>query len=67
MTNPADREFLNAILRQDFTAFVRKSINTLSPGQTFIPEWHIRAIAYQLERSAVVTSHVLLSICHRGP
>jgi predicted phage terminase large subunit-like protein len=45
-----DRALLNAVLRQNFPAFVRKVFTTLCPGQTFIPVWFIRAIAYQLER-----------------
>jgi predicted phage terminase large subunit-like protein len=50
MTHPTDQEVLNAILRQDFPSFVRKVFHTLCPGQTFVPEWYIRAITYQLER-----------------
>jgi predicted phage terminase large subunit-like protein len=46
----SDRQLLNAILRQSFAAFVHKTFTTLSPGQTFIPGWHISALAYQLER-----------------
>jgi predicted phage terminase large subunit-like protein len=45
-----DRPLLNAVLRQSFDAFVHKTFNTLSPGQTFVPGWHIRALTYQLER-----------------
>jgi predicted phage terminase large subunit-like protein len=45
-----DRGLLNSILRQDFPSFVEKTFRTLSPGQTFVPEWYISAIAYQLER-----------------
>jgi predicted phage terminase large subunit-like protein len=45
-----DRAVFNAILRQDFEAFVRKVFHTLCPGQTFIPVWFIAALAYQLER-----------------
>ena len=45
-----DRTVLDAVLRQSFEAFVRKTFNTLSPGQTFVPGWHISALAYQLER-----------------
>jgi predicted phage terminase large subunit-like protein len=45
-----DERLLQAILRNNFTAFVQKSFSTLSPGQVFIPNWHIDAIAYQLER-----------------
>ena len=44
------QSFLHAILRSDFEAFVRKVFHTLCPGQTFVPEWFIAAIAYQLER-----------------
>ncbi len=50
MSNLNDNDLLNAILRQDFAAFLRKTFETLSPGQTFIPGWHIDALAYQLER-----------------
>jgi hypothetical protein len=51
MSSPTDQQsFLHAILRQDFEAFVQKVFHTLCPGQTFIPAWYIRAVAYQLER-----------------
>jgi len=39
-----------ALLRHDFRAFVHKAFLTLSPGQTFVLDWHLSAIAYQLER-----------------
>ena len=45
-----EERLLQAVLRSNFTAFVQKSFNTLSPGQVFIPNWHIDAIAYQLDR-----------------
>jgi predicted phage terminase large subunit-like protein len=41
---------LEALLRNDFRAFIAKVFATLSPGQTYVPTWHIEAIAYQLER-----------------
>ena len=50
MKSPSDPELLKAILRQDFAAFVGKVFGTLSPGQTFIPSWHIDALADALER-----------------
>ena len=50
MNRPTDRALLHAILRRDFAVFVRKTFQTLSPGQTFIPGWYIRALAYQLQR-----------------
>ena len=46
----ADARLLRALLRQNFNAFVEKAFATLAPGQTFVPSWHLQAIAYQLER-----------------
>jgi predicted phage terminase large subunit-like protein len=43
-------DVLKPVLRRDFGAFVHKTFNTLSPGQTYISGWHIRALAYHLER-----------------
>jgi predicted phage terminase large subunit-like protein len=45
-----DTRVLQALLRNDFRAFVEKVFPTLTPGQTFIRSWHLEAIAYQLER-----------------
>jgi predicted phage terminase large subunit-like protein len=50
MIGSDERVLLNAILRQDFYPFVRKTFATLSPGQIFVASWHIRALTYQLER-----------------
>lgn len=41
---------INALLHQDFLAFVQRCFQQLEPGQTFVPEWFLEAIAYQLER-----------------
>jgi predicted phage terminase large subunit-like protein len=41
---------LEALLRNDFRAFVHKVFVTLSPGQTYCQTWHVEAIAWQLER-----------------
>lgn len=48
MTNK--RDFLDAILRTDFKSFVHRVVLTLNPGTDFLSNWHIDAIAYQLER-----------------
>jgi len=44
------RPFFQAMMRDDFEAFVRKVFHTLCPGQTYVSAWFISAIAYQLER-----------------
>ena len=41
---------VRAVLRNDLPSFVRKTFGTVSPGETFLPNWHIRAITYQLEK-----------------
>jgi len=41
---------LDEILRRDFGKFLHRCFLWLNPGATFLPNWHIRAIAYQLER-----------------
>jgi hypothetical protein len=50
MTAHAQRELLAAILRIDFPTFLQKVFTTLSPGQIYVPGWHIDAIACRLER-----------------
>ncbi|MGY4615478.1 putative phage terminase large subunit-like protein [Bradyrhizobium sp. USDA 4472] len=49
MTNH-DNAIIDAILRIDFVSFLYRCFLHLNPGTTFLPNWHIRAIAYQLER-----------------
>ena len=39
-----------ALLRNDFRAFVHKVFATLSPGQTYVRTGHVEAIAWRLER-----------------
>lgn len=46
----SDVRRFQALLRTDMLAFAEKVFATLSPGQTFVPTWHIEALAYQLER-----------------
>ena len=49
MTNIA-QAFQDAILRRNFELFLRRCLMTLNPGSPYLPNWHITAIAYQLER-----------------
>ena len=50
MAKVSNARILRAILRRDLPTFVRKVFATLEPGQAFVPNWHLEAIAYQLER-----------------
>jgi hypothetical protein len=44
-----EQRLLNALLRQDLHSFVMKAFATTSPGETFLPNWHLRAICHHLE------------------
>ena len=46
----SDARLLEALLRNDFRAFLHKVFATLSPGQTYVNTWHVEAIAQRLER-----------------
>ncbi|MBR0904557.1 phage terminase large subunit [Bradyrhizobium liaoningense] len=50
MPSPNSPDILSAILRSDFSSFLHRSVLTLNPGAVFLPNWHIEAIARQLER-----------------
>jgi hypothetical protein len=50
MAMASDARVLRALLRTNLNAFVRKVFSALAPGQTFVPSWHLEAIACQLER-----------------
>ena len=39
-----------ALLRSELRFFVWKSFHTILPGTTYLPNWHIDAIVYQLMR-----------------
>ena len=41
---------LAALLRNDLGSFVWKSFQTILPGTTYLPNWHIDAIVHQLMR-----------------
>ena len=47
---PANRALLEAICRQDFTSFIHRSFNALTPGQRLAMNWHIQALAFHLEQ-----------------
>jgi predicted phage terminase large subunit-like protein len=52
MTNDSQdaQRVIDAILRNDFESFLHRCVLYLNPGARFLPNWHIRAIAYQLDR-----------------
>jgi predicted phage terminase large subunit-like protein len=45
-----DHRFIDAILREEFPLFLRRCLHTINPGTRFLPNWHIDAIAHELDR-----------------
>ncbi|MFY9835696.1 MAG: hypothetical protein WAK55_04375 [Xanthobacteraceae bacterium] len=41
---------LDAVLRTNLPAFVQKVFGTVSAGDRYAPNWHIRAICHELEK-----------------
>ncbi|MBS9718527.1 phage terminase large subunit [Pseudohalocynthiibacter aestuariivivens] len=53
MTVNHDRlALLNALLRRDLSSFIARAFATVDPGSPFLHNWHIDAIACQLDRVA---------------
>ena len=48
--NSHDTKLLHAGLRSDFVTYLYRCFLHLNPGALFLPNWHIHATAYQLER-----------------
>jgi predicted phage terminase large subunit-like protein len=48
--NSYDRQAYNAALRSDFRTFLHRCVLTLNPGAIFLDNWHLEAIAYELDR-----------------
>ena len=46
----SEARLLEALLRNDFRAFLQKVFTTLCPGQAYVRTWHSDAIAWRLER-----------------
>ncbi|MHA1559285.1 MAG: phage terminase large subunit [Alphaproteobacteria bacterium] len=46
-----DRRILDALLRKDLAAFTHKTFQIVSPGATFLQNWHIQAIAHHLRQA----------------
>jgi len=48
--NTFDRNLFNAALRQDLTAFIQRSFQTVAPGVDYQDNWHIDAISWHLRQ-----------------
>lgn len=50
MSAPIDTCLIDAMYRTDFVSFVRKCFRTLMPSAVFEMNWHIQALAYELDQ-----------------
>ena len=41
---------LNALLRQRLSSFVEKSFQTITPGDPYLPNWHVDCMAWHLQQ-----------------
>jgi predicted phage terminase large subunit-like protein len=48
--NPSAYDILRALLRNNLSSFIQKCVGTVDPGCHYLHNWHVDAIAYQLER-----------------
>lgn len=56
-------KFLDSILRTDLLAFIQKVFATVSPGQDFLCNWHLEALAFSLsEIGAGKTNRLIINI-----
>lgn len=44
------RRILNMFLKYDLTSFIERTFQTVAPGEPYLHNWHIEAIAWHLER-----------------
>ena len=61
--NQSATDALYRILRTDLTSFVHKAFGTVSPGDTYAPNWHIEAICHRLSKVVGgATKRLIISI-----
>jgi predicted phage terminase large subunit-like protein len=46
----SQQRLLQALLRTDLASFIGKAFGQITPGATYLPNWHIRAIAWHLQQ-----------------
>jgi predicted phage terminase large subunit-like protein len=61
MNPAARRRYLDMMLAQDFSAFVMKVFETVSPGDVFLPNWHVDAVSYAAELVIAGKIHRLIT------
>ena len=50
LSSPAQRSLIDRYTQSDLVTFVRRAFETVVPGESLHLNWHIHAMAHQLER-----------------
>jgi len=67
MAAMGDQALLDALVRQDFRAFLQKAFHTVAPGDVYHDNWHLGAIDYQLHRvTAKESTRLIITIPPRS-
>ncbi|MDP6717506.1 MAG: hypothetical protein QGF59_02580, partial [Pirellulaceae bacterium] len=45
-----NRQVLDNLMREDLTSFIQRCFQTVSPGSSYIHNWHVEVIAGRLEQ-----------------
>lgn len=45
-----DRQRMDILLKHDLVAFIRRVLETIAPGEVYQHNWHIEAMAFELQR-----------------
>jgi predicted phage terminase large subunit-like protein len=48
-----ERQLIRLMLRNDLSTFIHRTFQTVTPAQSYLPNWHIDAMAWHLEQCAI--------------
>jgi hypothetical protein len=67
MTASVAASAVDSILRTDFLSFIEKCFRELNSGTIYRPNWHVEAIAHELERCRTTTNkHLIITVPPRS-
>src|SRR5258708_246030 len=48
-----DRQRMDLLLKYDLSIFIRRVVETVAPGEDYLHNWHVEAIAWQLQQCVI--------------
>jgi len=46
----SNKQLLNLVMKTELRFFIQKVFSSIAPGDTYLDNWHIQAIAYHLQQ-----------------